>query len=80
MLQATLCLLPAVLLAIPLLARRYPGERRLLAMGCRRRPGWPRPRPSATASRGVVLVAVHGGLLLGRALAVRPPPALSAAS
>ena len=32
MVHAILCLLPAVALAIPLLVRRYPGERVLIAL------------------------------------------------
>jgi len=78
--HAILCLLPAVALAIPLLARRYPGERVLVALHRKPHARWPRPRSSANTHRGVVLAAVHGGLLLGRSLAVRPPPALSLAS
>lgn len=81
MLHAILYLLPALVLAIPLLTRRYPGERALV--GLRRaaeRARWARPRSSVPARRRVVLVAVRGGLLLGRSLAVRPPPALHATS
>ena len=73
-LQAILCLAPALVVAIPLLARRYPGERVLNALRSEPRVRWPRPRSSARARRGVVLVAAHGGLLIGRSLAVRPPP------
>jgi len=75
--HAILCLLPALALALPLLARRYPGERALLVLrGERRRPHWPRPRSSASSARRVRVTAVRGGLLIGRALAVRPPPLL----
>jgi hypothetical protein len=75
-----LCLLPALLLAAPLLLRRYPGENRLIAwrrtVSTRRRtvPLLASPRWLA------VRVAPRGGLLLARSLAVRPPPALAAAS
>jgi hypothetical protein len=79
-LHAVLFLLPAVLLAIPLLARRYPGERVLLALRRAERPHWERPRSSAPSRRRVVLIPVRGGRLIGRSLAVRPPPALSPAS
>jgi len=74
--HAILCLLPALALAMPLLARRYPGERVLLVLRGERRPHWPRPRSSAPGARRVRVTAVRGGLLIGRALAVRPPPLL----
>jgi hypothetical protein len=75
-LHALLCLLPVAILTLPLLARRYPGERLLLTLGS------PRPRRFARAhstrrparSRSALL-AVRGGLLLACSLAVRPPPA-----
>ncbi|HEX4563369.1 MAG TPA: hypothetical protein VH115_02845 [Solirubrobacteraceae bacterium] len=77
--HALLYLLPALLLLIALRARRYPGERSLLALIARRRPRRRiaifarryRPAPRATLARG--------GALLGEALAVRPPPGLLAA-
>jgi hypothetical protein len=78
--HAVLYLAPAILLAIPLLARRYPGERALLALRRIERPRRPRPRSSVPSRRRVVLAAVRGGRLIGRSLAVRPPPALHAAS
>lgn len=80
MLDAFLCLLPALALALPLLARRYPGERVLTALRVKRRVRWPRPRSSVSLGRRVVCVAAHGGLLIGCSLAVRPPPALVLAS
>jgi hypothetical protein len=76
MLHAFLCLLPAVLLVIPLVARRYPGERVLLALQRERRDRWPHPRSGVPARRRVVLLAVSGGQLMGWSLASRPPPAL----
>jgi hypothetical protein len=79
-LHALLCLLPAVLLAIPLLARRYPGERALLALRRVEPPRWPRPRSCKPPRRGVALAAVRAGRLMGRSLAVRPPPVSIAAS
>ncbi|HEY7960424.1 MAG TPA: hypothetical protein VID29_00750 [Solirubrobacteraceae bacterium] len=76
MLTTVLCLLPALLLALPLLARRYPGERVLVSLrtaGPQREP-WPRPRASvAPRWRREPLIA-RGGQLLARSLAVRPPP------
>jgi hypothetical protein len=79
-LQALLCLSPVVALAIPLLARRYPGERVLLARGDPRPLRWPRPRSSKRLRRRVVLQLIRGGRLIGRSLAERPPPAPIAAS
>jgi hypothetical protein len=75
-----LYLAPAILLAIPLLARRYPGERALIALRRVERGRWPRPRSSVPAGRLVVLAVVRGGQLIGSSLAVRPPPALHVAS
>jgi hypothetical protein len=79
-LHAILYLLPALLLVIPLLARRYPGERALIGLRRVERARWPRPRSSMAMRRRVVLVAVRGGRLIGCSLAVRPPPALYSAS
>jgi hypothetical protein len=75
-----LCLAPALLVGLTLLVRRYPGERLLLRLVARRRRpahrrlavGSPRPRASERRSP-------HGGLLIGLALAVRPPPVASIA-
>jgi hypothetical protein len=73
-------LLPPLLLLLALLARRYPGERALLRLIAAERPertrndagrGVPGPRP-----RGMV---PRGGCLIASSLAVRPPPAPSAA-
>jgi hypothetical protein len=75
-----LCLLPALVLAVPLLMRRYPGERVLAGMSGERRSRWPRPRASAPRLGRVLTVAPHGGQLIARSLAVRPPPALFPAS
>jgi hypothetical protein len=79
-LHALLYLLPALLLVTPLLVRRYPGERALIALRRVERARWPRPRASVPTHRRVVLVAVRGGRLIGSSLAVRPPPALYSAS
>jgi hypothetical protein len=80
-LHALLCLLPAVALAIPLLARRYPGERALLALRRDAQPArWPRPRSCAPVRARVVSRIVRGGRLIGCSLAVRPPPAPISAS
>jgi hypothetical protein len=72
---------PAVAMLAMLLARRYPGERLLLRLAARQRRRR-RPRP-AEAGRGLHARAVHvprGGLLMGFALAVRPPPRFCTAS
>jgi hypothetical protein len=74
-LQALLCLSPAIALAIPLLARRYPGERVLLARRDARPVRWPRPRSSRRLRRPIVLQLIRGGRLIGCSLAERPPPA-----
>lgn len=79
-LHALLCLLPAVVVAVPLLARRYPGERALLALRRVEPARWPRPRSCVAPRRRVVLSAVRGGLLMGSSLAVRPPPLRLSAS
>jgi hypothetical protein len=73
-LHAVLCLLPALVLAIPLLARRYPGERVLLALRRVEPTRWPRARSCVAPRRRMVLLAVRGGRLMGSSLAVRPPP------
>jgi hypothetical protein len=69
-----LCLLPALLLGLTLLARRYPGERLLTAAGAKRSARWPRARSSVRRHTPPHAAVARGGLLLGRSLAVRPPP------
>jgi hypothetical protein len=69
-----LCLLPALLFALMLLTRRYPGERMLIAAHAARRARWPRAHSSAHRRQRVVATIARGGLLLARSLAVRPPP------
>jgi hypothetical protein len=74
-----LCLVPALGMALMLLAHRYPGERILLRrLGThrvrRRLQVISRPRVGAT------VMFPRGGLLLGYALAVRPPPVALAPS
>ena len=69
-----LCLLPALLLGLTLLARRYPGERLLTSSRVSRRSHWPRARSSARTRPRPIATVARGGLLLGRSLAVRPPP------
>jgi hypothetical protein len=77
-----LCLAPALLLVLTLLGRRYPGERLLLATRANRRGGrdlTARHRVHPAHRRADARVP-RGGLLIAFALAVRPPPAASAAS
>ena len=75
-----LCLAPALLLLATLFARRYPGERLLLGLTDRRRHRRPRRAGSGAAPLARSAEVPRGGLLMGFALAVRPPPCLSAAS
>jgi hypothetical protein len=69
-------------LALPLLARRYPGERALLSLrrASRRRARWPRARSTMPVRRAPLPVVVRGARLIGSSLAVRPPPATLTAS
>jgi hypothetical protein len=69
-----LCLLPALLCGLTLLARRYPGERLLTAARAGRSVRWPRARSSARRRLRLHATIARGGLLLARSLAVRPPP------
>ena len=71
-----LCLLPAIVLGAPLIARRYPGEQLLLVLGAA--PHEPHPQPSRSVPSGLRHLArvPRGGLLIASSLAVRPPPAL----
>jgi hypothetical protein len=69
--QGTLYVLPALLLAISLLARRYPGERLLLLLRVRRT----RPRVGVRARLPeVTLAGPRGGRLIALSLAGRAPP------
>jgi hypothetical protein len=69
-----LYLLPALLLSVPLLVQRYPGERRLAARIARARPRRRRLPPRARRPVGAPRIAARGSLLIARSLAVRPPP------
>jgi hypothetical protein len=72
-------LAPALLLLLVLAARRYPGERALLALMRERsapaRSRRPRSAPQLPSPRAYL---PRGGDLLATSLAVRPPPALAA--
>ncbi len=78
--DALLCLAPALALTAVLFARCYPGERLLIALAAGRpsRPQRALRSAGRSRSRGFARVP-RGGLLLGFALAVRPPPPASLA-
>jgi hypothetical protein len=69
-----LYLLPALLLSVPLLARRYPGEARLAARVTSFRRRTRRPVSSVRKPTGPQRLVARGSLLIARSLAVRPPP------
>ena len=75
-----LCLLPALALAAPLILRRYPGARTLVAFSSGPRRSWQRARSSTARAARAVVLTPRGGLLLARSLAVRPPPAVHCAA
>ena len=68
-------LAPAVVIALVLSRRRYPGARLLAAMRSRAARRCPRRGLAPlTATARVRATAPRGGLLLARSLAIRPPP------
>jgi len=69
-----LSLLPALLIAAVLFARRFPGERLLIAWSSRSSRRRRRAALTPQPSRHSPSAAPRGGLLMGFALAVRPPP------
>ena len=71
-----LLLSPALLLALPLLAGRYVGERGLVRLARRARPRLRRLRPARVPRPWPRAVAVRGGRLIAAALAERGPPRL----
>ena len=75
-----LCLAPALLLAATLFQHRYPGERLLAALAGRGQTRRLRPQASRPSLRRPDARVPRGGLLMGFALAVRPPPAALIAS
>lgn len=70
-----LLLSPAVVLAVPLLAGRYLGERRLERLVARRTPRRPRPASSRAPRTRPRTTCARGGRLIAAALAERGPPA-----
>ena len=77
--HALFFLLPAIAVALPLLARRYPGEDVLIALRTTR-PALPRAARTVQGHGRSDAWAPRGGLLMGRSLAVRPPPPATPAS
>jgi len=75
-----LCLAPALLLICILFGRRYPGERLLARLAARGHEARSRPTDAHRAPRMSAVPMPRGGLLMGFAMAVRPPPASPAAS
>ncbi|MHB8233695.1 MAG: hypothetical protein ACYDHT_03490 [Solirubrobacteraceae bacterium] len=76
--RALLFVLPALLLVGLLLGRRYPGKRLLVALRERhaQTARWPRARSARSTRARALTTVAHGGLLIARSLAVRPPPRL----
>jgi len=73
--EVLLYLLPLVALAIPLLVRRYPGERALVGLrNLGRRPRWSRRVACVPPRSRMLMRVVRGGRLIACSLAVRPPP------
>jgi hypothetical protein len=77
--MALLYLLPALLLLVLLIARRYPGQRQLVALARKKREAWPRRPGLAPRPPRVATTLPRGGLLIACSIAVRPPPASSVA-
>jgi hypothetical protein len=71
---ALLYLVPSLLLLAVLLLRRYPGEGRLAAIAESRSPRARRAAPPRSSRPRPRAFLPRGGLLIGAALAVRPPP------
>ncbi len=74
MTDVLLHLLPALLIALPLVLGRFPGEERIVALATRpkRRA---RPASRVHAPRPVELQRPRGGRLIASSLAERGPPA-----
>jgi hypothetical protein len=77
--EAMSYLLPALLLLAALAARRYPGERALLAMVGRARRRHQHARAAAPSQSRPRALLPRGGALIATSLAVRPPPLATAA-
>jgi hypothetical protein len=76
--RGLLFMAPALVFALVLLARRFPGERQLCALAVRRRRlRRPRRAPARVlaVTRAPWALLPRGSALLAGALATRPPPA-----
>lgn len=71
-----LFLLPALLLALPLLAGRYLGAERLSRVAGTQPPMRQRVAGGGPLRSRFRTILPRGGLLIGSSLAVRPPPAV----
>ena len=78
MIEGLLYLLPALLLALPLTFRRYPGEGTLVALARRIRRDRSRAPVALAPAQSIPLIVSRGGRLLATALAKRPPPPVPA--
>jgi hypothetical protein len=72
--EGMLYLLPALVLVLALLVKRYPGERLLVALAARRVRHVRARARLLPAVRGIELPVPHGGRLIAVSLAGRAPP------
>lgn len=79
-LNGLLTFAPALVLMVAMLAGRYPGERLLSGHAKRRRGPWRSRARLALRPRTRATQLPRGGLLMGFAMAVRPPPLAVAVS
>jgi hypothetical protein len=73
-----LCLAPALVLALPLILGRYPGEDKLAELAGPSRTPTARGPARVAMPRSYVRVMQRGGRLVASAMAKRPPPLLAA--
>src|SRR3954452_15140992 len=73
-----LYLAPALVLALPLLLRRYVGEQQLVELAARPRARTRRRALRVTRPRSYARVMQRGGRLVGSGMAKRPPPPAAA--
>jgi hypothetical protein len=78
--EGVLVMAPVLLLLGMLFARRYPGAALLTRLATRARRRRLRPCRARASAPRMAARAPRGGLLMGFALAVRPPPRLATAS
>ncbi len=77
--EPALYALPLLLVLVPLIAGRYPGERALEALARRWRRRQPRSVAAVARQRGRRVSAVFGGRLVACSLGGRAPPPLARA-